>query len=427
MEKLLEQAKRVSEQAEVYESKVEEHSVTMENGKLQDIESKYLTIINLRIIKDGKLGFAYGCDFTQRQDLLHNALKFLYGGIEAPYKFPCSQALPEFNTYDPAIETINSRDMSAECDRIFDYLSSRTTAEINIYATTRSEKIRILNSHNTDLFDRSSSYTVDCEVVYPGSAASMWRTFSSKRFEEIPVPLTHELSQLYSLSVPVVQPSSDKMQILFMPNSLDTINWRIMNATNAESIYKKFSPLTNKLEQKIFDQQVTVYDDPNNDLYPRARAFDDEGVACAPLTIVENGILKNFYNNLFFAQKLDMPATGHGYKADQSRKPYPTLSHMHLKPGKKSFKALVAAIKRGIILEYAMGLHCGNIAHGDFSVGIGTGLFVENGIIVGRVKDAMVAGNIYETLNQVIHIEDRFHLGSQMPAILCDGVSVSIK
>jgi len=52
------------------------------------------------------------------------------------------------------------------------------------------------------------------------------------------------------------------------------------------------------------------------------------------------------------------------------------------------------------------GAHSGNILNGDYSVGLCPGLYVENGEIMGHVKDAMVAGNIFETLKEVIDIED---------------------
>jgi predicted Zn-dependent protease len=49
---------------------------------------------------------------------------------------------------------------------------------------------------------------------------------------------------------------------------------------------------------------------------------------------------------------------------------------------------------------------------------------------VGRVKDAMIAGNIYETLRDVVAIGDTLHPsddGAWVPTILCDNVSVATK
>ena len=46
-----------------------------------------------------------------------------------------------------------------------------------------------------------------------------------------------------------------------------------------------------------------------------------------------------------------------------------------------------------------------------------------------RVKDAMVAGNIFDTLKNVIALEDTAHpgYGGVFPAVLVDNVSVATK
>ncbi|MGB2803750.1 MAG: metallopeptidase TldD-related protein [Candidatus Zixiibacteriota bacterium] len=46
------------------------------------------------------------------------------------------------------------------------------------------------------------------------------------------------------------------------------------------------------------------------------------------------------------------------------------------------------------------------------------------------MKDAMVAGNIYETLKNVVDVGDTLypsHDGAWVPVILCDSVSVATK
>lgn len=93
---------------------------------------------------------------------------------------------------------------------------------------------------------------------------------------------------------------------------------------------------------------------------------------------------------------------------------------------------------KGIIVGGCLGQHTGNIPAGDFSIGISPGLYVEQGRIVGHVKDAMVTGNIYENLNNIVALENQLHptfffLGAacgqawRSPAVLVDDVSVACK
>ena len=43
---------------------------------------------SLRIIKDGRLGFAYTKNLLNSEGLLHQALDSLKGQVEAPFDFP---------------------------------------------------------------------------------------------------------------------------------------------------------------------------------------------------------------------------------------------------------------------------------------------------------------------------------------------------
>jgi PmbA protein len=225
------------------------------------------------------------------------------------------------------------------------------------------------------------------------------------------------------------------MQVLFMPSTMYALMWRLTSATNGQSIFKKTSPLLNRIGEQICSDNLTIYDNALDDILPGARAFDDEGVRTAKLEIIKDGILKNFYYDLEYAAKLHTTSTGHGYKSsmwggDPTKIiPAPSLSNLYIEPGSASLQEMIASMDKGIILKGAMGAHSGNIPNGDYSVGVSPGIYVEKGRIVGRVKDAMVAGNIYETLKHVTAIENKSHpsWGGVFPAILCDNVSVSTK
>jgi PmbA protein len=245
-----------------------------------------------------------------------------------------------------------------------------------------------------------------------------------------------QIAELYDSSSKVVEPKGGKMKVMFMPNSMLTLRWRILSGASSKSVYEKTSPIADKRGDKIFHEKISVCDDPLNDKYPGARPFDDEGVACKPLAIVENGVLKSFFYDLNYASKLNAEPTGHGYRVFQlggdpiTTKPAPAVTHMNIKPGSRSFSQLVKSIDRGLVVEGALGAHSGNIPNGDYSIGVSPGLYVENGEIVGRVKEAMVAGNIYQTLKDVVEVGDTLYPsygGAWVPAILFDNVSVATK
>jgi len=436
MEKLLNMATRAADQAEVYSAESASDSVTFQDAKLHDIETNFLSGVSLRIIKNGRMGFAYTRNLIDRQELLDNALHSLEGGVEAPYDLPATREVKKLDTYDPTVKALTGTELVDEATRVCGVLKSKADGEIMVVSYTYRDSLRILNSKGTDVARQGSTAGTYGVIIYPGSGSGIGRIHHGKRFDRMPEAMIEEMAGLFGKGLKTVEPKGGRMKVLFMPDSMITLLWRIMSGLSGHSLYEKISPLADKAGQRIFSQKMTIVDDPLNDAYPGARAFDDEGVACKPLALVERGVLKSFYYDLKYAQKLGVASTGHGYRSGPwggdpvTIKPGPSLAHLFIQPGTKSLADLIALMDRGIIVEGALGAHSGNIPNGDYSIGVSPGLYVEKGEIVGRVKDAMVAGNIYETLDNVVELGDVLSPsfgGSWVPPILCDRVSVTTK
>ena len=435
MEKLLEMAKKSAEQAEVYSLEETADTIRYENAALKDIESKTQSGISLRVIKDGKLGFAYTKNLLNREEFLRNALDSLRGGVEAFFDFPRTMNAPHVESFDPAIEDLSSASIVEECQRVSDGLVPNTKGQINAGGSRHISRIRVINSHGTDLSTKSSVYSFGAEILYPGSYACISRQVVDKNFKKAPQETITFISGLYNQSLKEVPLKGGEMNVLFLPETLYALMWRLQSATNGRNIYQKVSPVLDKKGEKILDEKFTLFDDPLNDREPDARGFDDEGTPCRVFSVINRGVLENFYYDLFYAGKLKTTPTGHGYKGSMwggetvSFRPSPALEHLYVNPGSKSFQELITLMDHGVIVAGAMGAHSGNILNGDFSIGLSPGLVVERGEIVGHVKDAMVAGNVFDTMTRIIEMEDTLHPSytGNYPAILFDRVNVATK
>ncbi|MCI2425649.1 TldD/PmbA family protein [Candidatus Acetothermia bacterium] len=435
MEKLLDIARKVSDQVEIYSNEQTVDSISFEDAKLKDIDSKLQSGTSIRIIKDGRLGFAFTKNLIDEKELVNNALASLKGGVEAKFNLPFANDLPHLNTYDPSIEDLTPTTIVDECNRIARILVAKTDGQVNIHAGRVIAKISLKNSNGLNLSVKSSHYYCSPEIMYPGSYASISRVMNTKKFGQIPGEHLDFILDIYNKSVQEAIPGSDRMKVLFLPETIYVLLWRLQSATSGKSIYEKQSPIADKLGKKLFSSNLTIYNDPLNDQFPGARTFDDEGTPGRYFPIVEDGVLKNFYYDLHYADKLDVQPTGHGFRSAMwggeaiANKPSPTLAHLYIKPGDKSFSDMIRSIDRGVIVASALGAHSGNIPNGDFSIGLSPGLYVENGEIVGYVKDAMVAGNIYETMKNLVAIEDRLYpaIMGTYPALLFDDVNVTTK
>ena len=435
MERLLEMAKQAGDSAEVYALEEAGDSISFENGSLKEIESQSQAGMSLRILKGGYLGFAYTKNLINREGFLSNALDSLKGEVESRFDFPFTRHVPPLDTYDPSIEDLSNKAMVEECQRVCDVLASKTKGQINVSAGRSTGRVRILNSEGTDVSTTSSVYALHASILFPNSYASIHRPWVHKGFKQAPDSHLQFILETYERSLREIQIQGGRMKVLFLPETLYALLWRVQSVTNGRNIYQKVSPVMERLNEKIFDERLTLYDDPLNDRFPGARGFDDEGTPCRLFKVIDKGVLTQFYYDLYYAGKMDASPTGHGYKSAMwggetvSFKPSPALEHLYIKPGEKPFTDLLRLMDKGIVIAGVMGAHSGNILNGDFSIGLSPGVYVENGEIVGRVKDAMAAGNIFDTLNHIIDLEDTLHpaSGGMFPAILFDGVSVATK
>ena len=93
--------------------------------------------------------------------------------------------------------------------------------------------------------------------------------------------------------------------------------------------------------------------------------------------------------------------------------PAPMATALIVSPGTTSLNDMLSGMEEGLLIEHLMGAEQGNVMGGDFSGNVLLGFRVEHGKVVGRVKNAMVAGNVYELLRDgvVLSKESRWVYG----------------
>ena len=433
MEKLLEIAKQKVDSSEVYHTSYNENVLNFENYAITELKSQSQSGFCLRVIKDGCIGISYTKNLVDREAFVDNAINSLKGKVKADFDFPEKHVPKKFDTYDPEIKKLSCEQLMASMKKSNDFVKPKTTGQLNSMSGFGESKTKIINSNGLNVELDYSNYYAYQSIMYPGTYAGINTLLLANNYREIPEKETTKMIELYTKGLKEISIEPCDMQVIFSPAALYSLLWRLKSGANAQSIYEDTSPIKDKIGERIFSEKLTVIDNPHSDINPAARGFDDEGVPTRKFTVIENGVLKNFYNNLDYAAKLNVKPTGHGYKDAMwggdtvSIAPAPTLANLTIVPGDDSFDDMIRKIKRGILVVGVLGAHSGNIPNGDFSIGINPGLYIENGEIAGRVKDGMIAGNIYDVMKRVTSIEDKVHITHSgiFPAITFDDVKFS--
>ena len=186
-----------------------------------------------------------------------------------------------------------------------------------------------------------------------------------------------------------------------------------LQATSAGALQQKRSFLDGKLGQKVVSEKLTITDDP---LIPGAlgsRRWDGEGISAKKMSVVERGVLRNFFVDTYYGRKLEMEPTTGGW------------SNLVIEPGSASFAETVKGLKRGIVVTSFLGGNSNSLT-GDFSTGI-QGWLVENGERVHPVAEMNLSGNHGEFWDKLAALGNDPWLYSsvRIPSLLFEGVSVS--
>ncbi len=216
--------------------------------------------------------------------------------------------------------------------------------------------------------------------------------------------------------------------VLFTPEALASIIGRSLTAIfSGRAIADHSSPVADKLGRQLFDSRLTLFEDPHFGV--AACRCDDEGTPTQSKKLIDRGIINDFYWDKRWGARVGKQSSGNGFRSGLSL-PHPSLVNLCLHPGSSSVADLIASIDEGIIVDRVLGAGQSNLLAGEFSVSLALGYKVVGGEIVGRVKNTMVAGNIFTFLNQIVDLSDRLEwVGSRFyfPHILCSQLGVASK
>lgn len=436
MKELLDIAAEVSDEAEVFHVREDSSSLSMRNGKTTDVSSSIQSGFAIRLIKDGSIGTAYTKNLLDRKELVANALASMKGKVEAGFSFPGPGGIPESPKPDGTVAPMGFHDLHGRSQKVLDYLDGQVEGQVDVGAARAVTETSIMNSAGLDVSSQRESMYIYTSLLFPNTETGVRKLYHSATAGDFPQAELEKLVELYRSGLPMVDVPTGKMKVMFTPDTMYTILWRLTTAVSGRAFYNRISPLQEKRGQKVLSDRITLYGDPTDPDEVNRRFFDDEGVPTGKHTVFRDGVFENLVLNLDYARKLGEEPTGTGYRGGMwggetvSIQPAPSLNSSRIAPGDASLEEMISGIDRGVIVLGVLGAHSGNILNGDFSVGLNPGYYVEDGKVMGRVRDGMVAGNVYQILQRVAAVEDTLHdtpMGGRYPSILLDEVSVSAK
>ena len=417
VKKLIDLAKKANMALEVCSKKEYSAQIEVLNSNLKNFYVASTTRYQIKAIKDGK------CCFFTTEDLSNP--DYIIKELDKAFLLSDNDNINRLsnNSYELRKESLIKPDFKKVKEDLLSLDSLREEYPYikNIEASYAYNYMDI-NIENANNFMEDSNYNnyimVSVSGVKDNVVKSDYISIYTKYYDfETIKNKVRELVQYIAAKFAETSISTNKYNVLLKNNVVKDILTTFIPAFSTRNINMKLSFLTDKLNQKVFSDKISIVEEPLNAEFVSTRAFDDEGTLTYNKEYVLNGVFKKTYNSLEYALKNKEKPTGNSYG----------VRNFHLVAGNKSYAQLINTMENGIIINRIEGMHSGiNMRSGDISLQA-TGLLVEQGKVTKTLNMIILQSNILEILNNVLEVGndlEEFNSTISSPSLLLHDITI---
>ncbi|MDX2212807.1 MAG: TldD/PmbA family protein [Oculatellaceae cyanobacterium bins.114] len=421
-EQLLELAMQSgAEAAEVFQSQSLSRPVFFEANRLKQLESSQAEGIALRLWREGRPGLAVAYGPVAPQALVERAIALSHLNDAETIELTASTKAV-YPDLGEAVSVEQLVEWGKEAIALVrqSYPETLCSAEWECDVETT----RLINSKGLDCgyTDTTLSCFLAAEWVRGDDFLSV-SDGQTQRGQLDPVALAQQILQRLRWAETNTAPATGRVPVIFTAKAADMLWGTVQAALNGKQVIERASPWSDRLGEPVTAAALTISQQP--DAGPFSCPFDDEGSPTQPITFIKDGVLQLFYTDHTIGKALGSGTTGNGFRPGLGSYPTPGLFNLLIQPGFKSLTELIGSLKQGIVVDQMLG---GSASiSGEFSINVDLGYRVHNGEVIGRVKDTMVAGNVYTALKNLIELgEDADWNGSCFtPSVIVEGLSTT--
>lgn len=425
---LLERAHRRAEMADVVVKTDETLSLSFEAGRLKTTSYAQEEGTNLRVVSQGRMGFA-GTTAQDPDTLLEAALASARVGETVALELPRPAPLPAVLTHVPRAAAATVSDLSGVGALVLDRLS-RDGCQVSVAVERSMGSVRVANTRGADAEYDVTTVSVSAEVTRVRGDDVL---IVSDHYAGADLPDSGELEAMVGTMLTrldwaarTVESPRGSLPVLFSPAGSAVLFAPLQLAFLGKSVLQGVSPIGDRRGEVVFDPAFSLSDDPLLDGRAGSRPVDDEAVPCRRVPLIAAGEVSAFVYDLETAGRAETRSTGCARRSTFG-KPQASYSNLVVDPGRHSDAELLGMIPDGLLIDELLGVGQGNVIGGAFSHPVALAFRVQGGEVVGRVKDAAVAGTVYELLKRIAGIgkDVRWRGSLATPAMVVEGVGVA--
>ncbi|MFB5632652.1 MAG: TldD/PmbA family protein [Nitrosopumilus sp.] len=419
LEKALQHSKKKQiDECEIVSVKKNITTIRITDSEIAEIKQNFDESFGIRIIHGGKIA---SIQTTKKEDI-ENSIDSALSTIPNLKPREFWKGLPSTaqnrnleGTFDEKLEKISGSEMMDIAQSMINSANSDKINTITGSLNVVSDLFEIQNSNGLSFKDKSTyiSGIINAESEHgnlpvSGIGHSSGRTLRNFDAEKV----GKDAKTMCIESINPKKIDSDTYDIIFEPYSVgELLAFVVSSNFNFKIFAEKKSCFSNNLEEEIAVDNFNLTDDPHVAEGVGTKALDDEGVTTQKNNLIQNGIFKNTYSNLFDSFKENKKSTGNGSRmgSPMGRSSEPiTISAPHnlkIDPGESTQQDMIKDTKHGILVGRLWYTYAVNPIKGDFSCTARSGVrIIENGEIVSPGKSVRIIHNLPVMLKNISDI-----------------------
>jgi PmbA protein len=430
--------KNSAEEAEAFAYQDLTSNVSIELGQIAKSSRIIDRGVGVRTIINKSVGFSYTNMLENKVAIEETVLKALSSAKASkpdenwhglPDKKP---AVSVTNTYDPNIANLHSEDLVKVASLMLDSAEQTGRLIFPMEGGAGASYLFSAIANSNGISDVDKGTMIECSLAtigqQGGEVTPVCFEFDAERSYKIdPEWVGKEAARLAASALKARKIDTKSMKVIFSQTAFqDLLYFTLINAIKADCVQRNQSAFKGKIGEKVAPEIVTIFDDGLFDGGLRTWRFDGEGVPQQKTIIIDKGILCNFIYDNYTAKKEGKTSTGNATRAGYLSTPSIEATNFHFMPGKKSTEDLVSEVDDGLLAYHLQGAHSSNPASGEFSVVATPAWKIENGEIAHATKGVMLAGNIFQVLENISALANNERKAGQIvaPWICVDNVKV---
>jgi PmbA protein len=386
------------------------------DGEIESVSSAEPRGVGVRVVLDGRTGFAYTTDLGD--DGLADVVSLARDN--AGYATPDDAAglAGAIDGYDNVSGLLDEQQSRVTPEAKTDFVLELESATRNYDARIRAVEEAVYSDDETEVaiattggitanYAETSAWCYAIAIATDGDDTEVGFEFDLGRgiasLDSRAVARRSAESAVGVLGAEKVP--SARMPIVFEPKVAAQFLGVLSSALGAEAVQRGRSLFAGRIGERV-SAPLSLIDDGRISGAPGSAPWDGEGVPTQRTEVIADGVLRSFLYNTVSARREGRASTGNAARGGFKSLPRIAPTNLAFEPTGATRKEVRSEAGRALLVQDFHGVHSGaNPVSGDFSVGV-TGRMLEGGELGRPVKEITIARPILEILSGITTIAD---------------------